>query len=189
MSTGSNQHWLDFCRHERPDNKGRMLEDLWMMTFDEIEKTHDFIQWLFPLPEASPINPEAPLLTQQLQIAVMQDKALQEQLLRSFDLMAAFWGFCRDEDNLITSSPQFTTQNVRWICEHNHNHLRITRVIKCLSLVGLNELSNATCQFLLSSINNAGLSLSSIPATQYWLNAISAEEEIELTLQDFNSAE
>ena len=54
---------VDFYLGTRPDTEGRFLKDLWSWSDRDLEEVHDFIQWLFPLPEPSQFNPDAPLLT------------------------------------------------------------------------------------------------------------------------------
>jgi hypothetical protein len=110
---------------------------------------------------------------------------IQLNMLRSFDTMAAFWGFHRNPDNRLERSAHFEHQSKKWCCANNHNQLRITRVLKCLSLTGHSELAQSTCEFLLSEINQAGLSFSQVPSTAYWMDAISEIEVVELTLDDF----
>ena len=52
----------DFLRGTGCDGRGRRLADV--LAFDDarIEGVHDFIQWLFPLAEASRAVPGAPVL-------------------------------------------------------------------------------------------------------------------------------
>lgn len=183
--TQSAHPWINFYQHNATDHRGRTLVDIWTMTFDELEKNHDFIQWLFPLPEPSPVNPDAPLLSEDVIAQVHQNENVQTNLLRSFDTMAAFWGFHRDDDNLLQRSSHFDHQSKKWCCPSDHNQLRITRVLKCLCLTGHAELAQNTCEFLLSEINHAGLSFSQVPSTAYWMDAIGTVEEVELTLEDF----
>src|SRR5262245_5587601 len=54
---------LDFYRGEGTDAEGRRLDDILAWRDGRLEAVHDFIQWLFPLPEPSRFNPDAPLLT------------------------------------------------------------------------------------------------------------------------------
>ncbi len=183
--TQSEHPWINFYQHQATDHRGRTLIDIWTMTFDELEKHHDFIQWLFPLPEPSPVNPEAPLLSPDIIAAIHQHFDVQSNLLRSFDTMAAFWGFHRSDDNLLQRSSHFANQSKKWCCANDHNQLRITRVLKCLNLTGHLELAQNTCEFLLSEINNSGLSFSQVPSTTFWMDAIGTVEEVELTLEDF----
>ena len=39
------------------------MDDLQTQTPEGLERTHDYIQWLFPLPERSSANPDAPRLS------------------------------------------------------------------------------------------------------------------------------
>ncbi|WMS87193.1 opioid growth factor receptor-related protein [Pleionea litopenaei] len=178
-------HWIAFYQHQADDHRARSLIDIWTMTFDELERQHDFIQWLFPLPEPSPINPDAPLLTNEMVLQAMASEEVQQNLLRSFDTMAAFWGFCRDDDLQIKPSAHFTHQVSKWCCDHNHNQLRITRMLRCLTLCGQHGIAANTCQFLLNAIDQQGMSLSQVSAVPHWIDAISNEEPEELTLDDF----
>ncbi len=181
------QLWLDFYQHKAQDHQNRGLVDIWTMTFDELEKSHDFIQWLFPLPEPSPVNPHAPVLTTELIMKIHQTREVQNNLLRSFDTLSAFWGFVRNDDEEIGRSGQFEIQSKKWCCLQNHNQLRITRMLKCLSLTGHDELAATTCEFLLSEINAAGFSFSQVPSVTFWMNAIENQEEMELTMDDFEA--
>ena len=54
---------VTFLEGEGPDDRGRSLFDV--LAFDDaaLERNHDFIQWLFPLPEPSSAVPDAPVLT------------------------------------------------------------------------------------------------------------------------------
>jgi hypothetical protein len=48
---------LDFYRGVGADTEGRRLEDILAWPDDDLEEVHDFIQWLFPLPEPSRASP------------------------------------------------------------------------------------------------------------------------------------
>ena len=48
---------------EGRDHRGRLLSHILGFSLDELEFHHDYIQWLFPLPEPSGANPSAPLLS------------------------------------------------------------------------------------------------------------------------------
>jgi subtilisin family serine protease len=45
------------------DGRGRTLERVLAFSDDELERVHDYIQWLFPLPTRSMAQPDAPVLT------------------------------------------------------------------------------------------------------------------------------
>ena len=61
-----------------------------------LEQHHDYIQWLFPLPELSPVNPQAPRLTLEHRCEFLRDAALRQALGRSLQLMLDFFGLATD---------------------------------------------------------------------------------------------
>jgi len=97
------------------DGAGRRLADV--LAFDDIriEGVHDFIQWCFPLREASRAVPGAPVLTAAEAEAIRIDPAAREGLVASRDRMRRFYA-----------------ETDFWLCPHDHNHLRITRILTAL---------------------------------------------------------
>ncbi len=107
-----------FLEGSGTDSRSRRLVELLQFDDDEIEYTHDFIQWMFPLKEASGSNFSAPTLLD-LEVEVIRSSAkCQQNLETSASWVLAF--FKRSEE-----VAQFT----------NHNHLRVTRIIKSLRLL------------------------------------------------------
>jgi hypothetical protein len=100
------------------DHRGRSLEDV--LAFDDslIERSHDYIQWLFPLPEASRFNLEAPVLAPEDLVELAASASATDNLRRARDRMLSFY-----------------RENDHWLTEFDHNHLRITRIIRCLALI------------------------------------------------------
>ncbi|HEY9880623.1 MAG TPA: opioid growth factor receptor-related protein, partial [Leptolyngbyaceae cyanobacterium] len=56
------QRIVPFYLREQQDSQGRMIQEMWAWNFEKLEHTHDYIQWLFPLPEKSAFNPNAPIV-------------------------------------------------------------------------------------------------------------------------------
>ncbi|MBM4067650.1 MAG: hypothetical protein FJ271_01710 [Planctomycetes bacterium] len=99
---------LDFYRGDGTDSVGRSLEQILSWDDDEFESVHDFIQWLFPLPEPSQFNPDAPLLDEG-EIAVFRsDPLIRSNLLRSFERMLSFLGLGLAEDGKVTEAANFS---------------------------------------------------------------------------------
>lgn len=129
---------LDFYRGEAPDSEGRYLEDIWNWPDSELEAVHDFIQWLFPLPEPSRFNPDAPLLTEEDIGAFRADKELRAKLRKSFERILTFLGLTETAGK-ISEGPNFRTRAKDIWVTPNHNWLRITRILRSLTLLGLPE--------------------------------------------------
>lgn len=125
------------------DDKGRWLEDIWKWDDRKLERTHDYIQWLFPLPERSHFNPGAPTLTSLTIEAFRNSDDLRKRLSKSLRIMLRFYGLKSlvDEDGCIEISkgPEFNMRRLEWLTMQNHNFLRLTRILKSLSILGLSN--------------------------------------------------
>jgi hypothetical protein len=115
-----NARLIGFFGGDAPDGEGRLLSDILGWPDHRLEQVHDFIQWLFPLTEPSPVNPEAPVLDAETIAEIRAQPRLQESVRRSYQRMRRFYERGRG-----------------WVTAGNHNHLRITRILKCLRLLGL----------------------------------------------------
>src|ERR1022692_1897101 len=104
VSFGSNlmSRLVDFYRGVKTDIEGRHLNDILDWPDDDLEAVHDFIQWLFPLPEPSGFNPDAPLLTEADIAAFKSDPVLQANLMKSFERILTFLGLALSEGKVVT---------------------------------------------------------------------------------------
>lgn len=128
-----------FYLAEGRDHRGRTLSDIHHFDFDELEIHHDYIQWLFPLPEPSGANPSAPLLSAADITAFTSDESLRKALVRSFELMLQFYGLdlvTRGADVEVVRGARFDERGRLWLTRGNHNFLRISRILRSLSLLG-----------------------------------------------------
>jgi len=101
------------------------------------EKTHDFIQWIFPLNESSRFNQKAPIL----------DQSSIRQLLAS--------GKTKEKLSLGTDRyKSFLKANDNWRRGYDHNHMRISRVIKCLRLLLDDQSANEFKYWVASELGN-----------------------------------
>ncbi|MBY0508880.1 MAG: hypothetical protein K2P94_01895 [Rhodospirillaceae bacterium] len=125
---------IAFYRGDAVDAAGRTITDIWSFDHRRLEMVHDFIQWLFPLPDPSRFNPDAPLLTAADKAAFRADPHLQDRVRRSLDLMLDFLGLKR-EGGVIMRGAAFA--HAYWLEPANHNHLRLTRIMLFLGHAGL----------------------------------------------------
>ena len=138
-----------------PDHQGRYLRDIWDFDDKAIEQTHDFIQWMFPLTEKSMSVPGVPTLSPDDIAAIRTSEVARANLEKS-----AHWYL------------GFLQRNDHWIKSYDHNHLRITRVIKALNLL----LSQRVALTLLNSVLEvAGDEVNSVNqnAIRFWRVAVS----------------
>ena len=146
---------VDFLKGTGPDHQGRFLRDIWDFDDTTIEQTHDFIQWMFPLTEKSNSVPGVPILSADDVEALRASEVARTNLEKSAEW---YLGFLQ--------------QNDHWIKSYDHNHLRITRVIKALDLL-LSQ--RAALTFLNSVLEVAGDRVNSLSqdAIRFWKAAIS----------------
>jgi hypothetical protein len=126
---------IDFYRGEGTDAEGRRLDDILRWRNNMLEAVHDFIQWLFPLPEPSQFNPDAPLLTAEDIAAFKYDRVMRANLYRSLERMLRFLGLQLREDGEVVEGDFVRIEQV--FGYQNHNWLRITRILRSLRLLGL----------------------------------------------------
>ncbi|MCF4166496.1 hypothetical protein L2U69_12655 [Zavarzinia compransoris] len=143
----------DFQAGRAPDGAGRMIGEIRRQDPRWLEARHDFIQWLFPVPETSRANDDAPLLTPADAAEIGADEALRGSLLASLDTMMGFYGIAR-RGTVFRRGDGFPGAFDGWLGAADHNHLRLTRILRCLSLCGL-EAEAAGLRALLFEIAGA----------------------------------
>jgi hypothetical protein len=115
------------------DDEGRTLDEILGWDDARLEMVHDYIQWIFPLPERSGANPAAPVLDAE---AIRGSAEMQGRLRAAFLRMLSFYGFALQDDR-VTEGPRFTAASRNWLHAGNHNHLRLTRMLRSLRVLGL----------------------------------------------------
>ncbi|MEQ1568720.1 MAG: opioid growth factor receptor-related protein [Myxococcota bacterium] len=135
-----NKPLIDFYSGRGSDHDGRTLDQILSWPDDQLEQVHDYIQWVFPLQERSAYNRRAPILDAETILLFRATPRLQDQLRRSFRRILAFYGFSfteADGEVSVVKADSFGAQSRYWLNEYDHNHLRITRILKCACLLGL----------------------------------------------------
>jgi hypothetical protein len=133
---------IQFYRLIGTDTEGRRLDEIWTWPDERTERVHDFIQWMFPMDQASGVNPDAPLLTKADRAAFAADPMLATNLRRSLKFFLNFLGLEITPTGQVTGSPRFQQRIAIWN-RSNHNWLRITRMLKSLRLLGLESEAQA----------------------------------------------
>jgi hypothetical protein len=133
---------IAFYRDGARDDRGRTLAEILTWDDGELEAVHDFIQWLFPLPERSGANPSAPMLDRGTIEAFHATPAMRERLGQAFQRMLRFYGL-RWNGASVERAGNFRERAQNWLWPGNHNHLRLTRVLRSTLLLGLEAESKA----------------------------------------------
>jgi hypothetical protein len=131
------------------------LDQILDFTDDDMEYVHDYIQWAFPLTVPSRFNPDAPLLSEEDIRHFKADKSLQATAVKLHNRFL-----------------KFLVNTHRWRQTHDHNHLRITRMLTFLSLIGLGKLANQTFHGIMR-METGSVSPASI---SFWRQAVNYDD-------------
>ena len=166
---------VDFYRGTGTDHRGRTIDQVWAFDHDELERIHDFIQWLFPTDRPSAFNAWAPVLTAESIAALRGLPDLRPRVERSLDVMLDFYGLRRHDGSTVTIEPFVTLEarGPRWWGAGNHNHLRLTRIITSLGLLGLPDEAVAL-ERALQAIRRERRTGISDETARYWAAAAAA---------------
>jgi Opioid growth factor receptor (OGFr) conserved region len=137
-SSGEGLRIVNFYEGSAPDDRGRFRDEILRFDDEQLEDVHDFIQWLFPLPERSGANPAAPRLDDAAIESFRTRPDLRVALRRSLDRLLAFYGLAWRGERIVKSS-SFHDRSTNWLHAGNHNHLRLTRMLRSLNLLGERE--------------------------------------------------
>lgn len=122
----------DFLRGEGTDHAGRTIDNILSKDDKWLEKTHDYIQILFPTDHISSHFELAPTISPEEAWELATNEKVIENLLRAYDRMFDFY-----------SNPKN-----KWFKKRNHNFLRISRILRCLRIFGLNDEADDFYMFL-----------------------------------------
>jgi hypothetical protein len=115
-----------FLLNKCTDYKGRKLKDILKFSNNKIEETHDFIQLIFPLNEPSFFSSNKNYIKSSEQLKELKSNLqIKKNILNSADWFISF-----------------LSKNNHWITHYDHNHLRITRMIKSVRLIVGNAEAN-----------------------------------------------
>ncbi len=109
---------VSFLNGSGRDGAGRTLGAVLALNDKTLEDRHDFIQWLFPLAEPSRAVPGSPVLTEEDRVAISGSAAALANLAAAAGRPSAFYE--------VTD---------HWLGRQDHNHLRISRIIRSLRLL------------------------------------------------------
>ncbi|KAI5921988.1 opioid growth factor receptor conserved region-domain-containing protein [Camillea tinctor] len=131
-----------------PDARGRTLEQILAWDDAQLERAHDYIQLVFPLPEGSVFSLAAPILDEATFLHWRARPELQDAMRRVLARMLRFYGLAIrwEEDGkrvVVTEGRNFEENRHRWVCRGSHNHMRITRILRSLRVLGLGREAEA----------------------------------------------
>jgi len=142
---------LRFYLGQAPDHAGRGFDAILRWDNPRLEVTHDYIQWLFPLPTRSAFGDNAPLLSETDIQQFRTSPVLQQNVLHALERMLKFYGLAlrqAGEDLECQEAADFEGRRRLWLTPENHNYARLTRILRSLMLLGFAEHAEALVDFL-----------------------------------------
>ncbi len=136
------------------DNNNRTFAEV--LTQDDVwlEREHNYIQWLFPLLEESNNVHDAPVLSLN-DIALIKDDPV------------ALGNFTEALERL----SRFYLENDHWLTPMDHNHLRITRILKSTRLILSLSEAEQFYNLIMERVREAG-NLVKPSNIAYWTDAV-----------------
>lgn len=176
---------IDFYLNGGETNEGVTFDQMIAATDEDLERSHTWVQWLFPLNEASAHNRHAPVMGAE-EIAALSSEAGQAQFIRAFNRFMKFFGmisFVQSEKVLVWQDDLTGKHNdhedecvdnfairSNWLTKNNHNLKRITRIIRCAKLLGLMTYAKGACDgFSFLSESHPCIDARTL---QYWSDAV-----------------
>ncbi|CUS48005.1 MAG: Opioid growth factor receptor (OGFr) conserved region [Idiomarinaceae bacterium HL-53] len=126
------------------NDRGYTLIQLWERPDQWLERSHMFIQWMFPLTTPSAANIYAPLLNDETIQFLREDIKAQENLERSFERFCGLLGLALERNCSVlqvVKGENFEVRKGDWFTFNSHSNARITRVLSCMRLLKRDDLA------------------------------------------------
>ncbi|WP_085317281.1 opioid growth factor receptor-related protein [Derxia lacustris] len=178
------------------DHKGRLIGRILGYDDYRIEHVHDFVQWLFPLPEPSAFNLEAPPLTAADIAELRQRPGLTRGMLQGFVQITSYFGFVADGDFValagldlaarldpalivpaLRCGPEIVRRAGQWATPYNHNFRRISRMLAALVWAGHPKVAQAFHQALTDMPAEASRHIDE-HVRGYWARAVAVQPDL-----------
>ena len=127
-----------------------LLDEILEQGDSHLELCHDYIQWLFPTPERSAYNMKAPVLDKATGLSIME-RGLDVEIIKSYNRMLSFYNIMATSNGMAFENPppgMPADALPHWCSPNDHNHLRLTRIIRCLRLIGQAKRADSLYLFL-----------------------------------------
>lgn len=137
MLTDEQAKLLNFLRGDISDDNGRYIYNILAFSRHQLEVTHNYIQWLFPIDSESSYAYSI-ILTEELAEEIKKDSVAMRNVELAYKCMLEFYGFRWDrKKNKVVKYNSEIWMRLKWLNKGNHNFLRLTRIIRCLTLLGM----------------------------------------------------
>lgn len=144
---------------------GEMLE-FWTGNYDKLAQNTTYIHWLFPNKDTGRNGIASPFTDEEIQ-AFKNDEVVLNRFMLSFDMMLDYFGMQRNGTQFDLA--QNWEERLAYFKIYNGNYMKITRMLKCLRLLGMEQLRENWMHFLLKLINDRKLSDAEASYKNFWM--------------------
>ncbi len=130
---------VSFLDGSKVDNNERTFDFVMQQDDDWFESEHNYIQWLFPLLEESYNVYEAPVLDLTEVTLIRNNQVALENQIKALGRMVVFY-----------------KKNDLWLVPMDHNHLRITRILKSIRLLHSLPVAESFYDLIMERVKETG---------------------------------
>lgn len=180
------QRLLNFFKGNYKDRNNPSVREVLGFNHQELENNHDFIQWLFPTDQSSRFNPTAPVASGNTILTLRKDRAVSERIDEGLEKMLEFYGLA-DKAGRIAVRAGKEKHVDGWLDHRSHHCLRMTRMLRSLSLFGKNAQAAKLFTFLSDRVRQLpeGQRARLQKSLEHWRNALS--KPVQLTDSNLSS--
>ena len=147
-------HYVDFYRGKRTTPIGHFsIKEIMQFEDSVLEREHGYIQWVFPNPTLSRVQPGAASqpLTKDAVLEMLNNEKIMKRVEKMLDRMLGFWGIARSDVALVRISDK-KRFNAKLGCT-NHNQLRMTRLLTFLKCFDYGCLLDSLKELLFANVS------------------------------------
>lgn len=149
-----------FLEGRQTDDKGRTIDSILRWSNLRLELSHNYIQRVFPTDESSKYARSLKPISPSDISSLVKSEASKNNIRKAYIRMLSLWKL--DDENYKRKIYRY------WNHRNNHNHLRITRILKCFKLIQMNdELKDFSIRLSYLLNNDHGLKISK-KTEDYW---------------------
>jgi hypothetical protein len=152
-----------------PDDRGNTLDSTLRRDNDWYEDSRYFVQWMFPIAEPSQVKQDGPMLSAIDFLRLADDRRVHEGVMSGVVRLLCFLGLRLDPvGGGAVAGENWTVEWHRWARFPGHNDMRVSRMLRCLALIGEAELAKNIYLDLERLIRHTRGAEAAEPALAYW---------------------
>jgi hypothetical protein len=110
---------------------------------------------------------------------------MKENLIKSYELILDFFGFTLNKETLEIERNENYIDRFKNLSQNSHNYLRITRILKCLGICGLENYKKGFIKTMITEVfKNGELKNTKSSLICFWLPTLRFEKEL-IEMEDY----